>query len=297
MSDFESEYLDIKIDSKVATITFDRADKLNAFNVSMMYDFVKALDYCDGNDAVGAVVITGDGRAFCAGADISSGADGFADIENSDVVGPDGQINYGAEQVRDGGGHITLRMFDMKKPLIGAINGPAVGMGSTMLLPMDYRIASETAKFGFVFTRRGIVAESASSYFLPRLVGIAKATDWCLSGRVFDAHEALSGGLVSAVHSPDDLLGAAYAIAEDIVSNTAPVSVALTRQLLWKGLGWDHPMEAHRFESRGVFTRASSADAAEGVASFLEKRPPEFPMAPSRDMPDFYPWWDERTYS
>ena len=191
---------------------------------------------------------------------------------------------------------MTLRLFESLKPLIAAVNGPAVGVGATMTLPMDIRLASQTARFGFVFARRGIVPEAASSYFLPRVVGLPQALDWCLSGRVFDADEALRGGLVKAVHAPDQLLPAAHALAREIADNTAPVSVALVRQMMWRGLDMAHPMAAHRIDSRGILSRTASSDAAEGVAAFMEKRPAVFPDRVSQDMPDFFPWWDDEPY-
>ena len=208
-----------------------------------------------------------------------------------------GEVDWSHEGVRDGGGRVTLRIFECLKPVIGAINGPAVGIGVTMQLPMDIRIASENARFGFVFARRGIVPEACSSWFLPRLVGISQAMEWCATGRVFDAQEALRGGLVSKVVKAEELLPTAYAIAREIADNTAPVSVALTRQMMWRMLGADHPMEGHKIDSRAIYARGRQADAKEGVVSFLEKRPAAFPDKVSKDMPAFYPWWDERKYS
>lgn len=272
----------------VATVILSRPDKLNAFTPQMMRDILSVLDRTDADDAVRAVIFTGDGRAFCAGADLSSGAKGF--IEG------DGQVDPGSDAARDGGGRVTLRLFESLKPLIAAVNGPAVGVGATMTLPMDIRLASQTARFGFVFARRGIVPEAASSYFLPRVVGLPQALDWCLSGRVFDADEALRGGLVKAVHAPDQLLPAAHALAREIADNTAPVSVALVRQMIWRGLEMAHPMAAHRIDSRGILSRTASSDAAEGVAAFMEKRPAVFPDRVSQDMPDFFPWWDDEPY-
>jgi enoyl-CoA hydratase/carnithine racemase len=206
-------------------------------------------------------------------------------------------INWSDERVRDGGGRVTLEIFECLKPVIAAVNGPAVGIGATMQLAMDIRIASENARFGFVFSRRGIVPEAASSWFLPRIVGISQALAWCFSGKVFDAQEALRGGLVSEVVKPDDLLPRARAIAREIADNTAPVSVALIRQMMWKMLGADHPMEAHKIDSRGIYSRGASADVREGVTSFLEKRPAKFPQKVTADMPPYFPWWDERKYS
>lgn len=280
----------------VALITLSRPDKLNAFTPEMMRELIDALDHTDADDAVRAVIFTGEGRAYCAGADLSAGTRGFVDEGQQSLMNADGSVNYGSEAARDGGGLLTLRLFESKKPLIGAINGAAVGIGVTMTLPMDIRLASEAARFGFVFTRRGIVPEAASSYFLPRVVGVSKALEWCYSGRVFDAQEALDGGLVRSLHAPDDLLPAARAIAGEIVENTSAVSIALTRQMLWRGLGQSHPMEAHRLDSRAILSRTASADAAEGVASFLEKRSAAYPDKVSTDMPDFYPWWEDQPY-
>lgn len=285
-----------EVEDGVALITLSRPDKLNAFTPEMMREMIDALDRTDADDAVRAVIFTGEGRAYCAGADLSAGTRGFVDEGQQSLMNADGSVNYASEAARDGGGLLTLRLFESKKPLIGAINGAAVGIGVTMTLPMDIRLASETARFGFVFTRRGIVPEAASSWFLPRVVGVSKALEWCYSGRVFDAQEALDGGLVSSLHPPENLLPAARALAREIVENTSPVSVALTRQMLWRGLGQSHPMEAHRIDSRAILSRTASADAAEGVASFLEKRPAAYPDAVSKHMPDFYPWWDDQPY-
>ncbi len=247
------------------------------------------------------------GRAFCAGADLSAGAktfdyaardDGLSTREGAgNPVRADGTTDYGHEAVRDGGGRVTLRIFESLKPVIAAVNGAAVGVGVTMQLPMDIRIASTEAKFGFVFARRGIVPEACSSWFLPRIVGIAQAMEWCASGRIFGAEEALAGRLVSRVVAPEALMPAAQALAREIADNAAPVSVALTRQMLWRMLGADHPMEAHRVDSRAIWARGRQGDAREGVLSFLEKRAPHFPDRVSADMPDFYPWWQPRPYA
>jgi enoyl-CoA hydratase/carnithine racemase len=278
----------------VLTITLDRPDKLNAFTGRMMHELIAAFDRADADDDVRVVIVTGAGRGFCAGADLSAGGSTFDIAARGEEVGVAAD-EHGAN--RDGGGRVTLRIFASTKPVIAAINGPAVGVGVTMTLPMDIRLASESARFGFVFTRRGVVPEACSSWFLPRLVGIAQAQEWVLTGRVFDAQEALRGGLVRSVHPPDELLPAAQAIAREIVEGTAPVSVALSRQMLWRMLGADHPMEAHKVDSRGIVSRGASADAMEGVTSFLEKRPAAFPMRVSDGMPDFYPWWDEPEFS
>ena len=280
---------------KVAILTLNRPDKMNAFTGQMMLDVCAAFDQTDADDNVSVVIVTGAGRAFCAGADLSEGAKTFDYDNRSDRLdkGDAGSL----DRVRDSGGIMTLRLFNSLKPIIGAINGAAVGVGATMQLPMDIRIASYAAKFGFVFARRGIVPEACSSWFLPRIVGVSKALEWCYSGRVFDAQEALTGGLVRSLHAPEDLLPAAQALAREIADNTAPVSIALTRQMMWRMLGADHPMAAHKIDSRGVYARGQSSDAKEGVMSFLEKRPPVFANSVSQDMPNFYPWWDDPSFS
>ena len=267
----------------IAIITLHRPDHLNAVNPTMIRELIAAFDEVDADDAVRAVVVTGAGRAFCAGADLSGGGKTFDNPASGRTPDP-------AEH-RDGGGQVTLRMFDLKKPVIGAINGPAVGFGVTFTLPMDVRIASSAARFGFVFARRGVVPEAASTWFLPRLVGIAQAAEWVYTGRVFAADEARAGGLVSRVVAPDRLLPEAYALAREIADNTSPISVALARQMMWKLLGAAHPIEAHALDSLGMFHTGRSADAYEGVRSFLEKRPAKFTGRPSQDMPPFYPWW------
>ena len=255
----------------------------------MMYELIDAFDHVDADDDVRAVIVTGAGRGFCAGADLStSGGETFSS------GGSDIQTNAGVP--RDGGGMVSLRIFDCTKPVIGAINGASVGVGVTMTLPMDFRLASEHAQFGFVFARRGIVPEACSSYFLPRLVGISQATEWCYTGRVFPADEARAGGLVRSVHGADELLPAARAIAQEIAQNTAPVSVALSRQMLWRMLGANHPMEAHRVDSRGILTRGTSDDAREGVMSFLEKRQPNYPVKVSDGLPQIFPGWADPSF-
>ena len=287
----------------IATITLNRPEKLNAFTATMMHELIAAFDEVDADDEVRAVVVTGAGRAFCAGADLSQGAATFDYDKRTDghregsPVREDGSIDYSHDAVRDGGGRVTLRIFQCLKPVIGAINGPAVGIGVTMQLAMDIRIASEAARFGFVFARRGIVPEAASSWFLPRIVGIAQALEWCFSGRVFPAAEALAGGLVSHVVPAEDLLDTAYGLADEIAANTAPVSVAMTRQMMWRMLGAASPMDAHKLDSRAIYSRGRSGDAKEGVMSFIEKRPAVFPDKVSDAMPDFFPWWDEPTYA
>ena len=278
------------VEDGIATITLNRPDKMNAFTVKMRDELVSLFDETDSDDAVRAVIITGAGRAFCAGADLSSGGKTFDYASRSDAAREAMRVG---DVYRDGGGVTTLRIFKSLKPVIGAINGAAVGIGVTMQLPMDIRLASTDARFGFVFARRGIVPEAASSWFLSRVVGMQTALEWCYTGRVFNAQEALERGLVRSLHAPADLLPAARALAREIADNTAPVSVALTRQMLWRMAGADHPMQAHRIDSRAIQARGQSADAREGVSSFLEKRQPVYPDKVSRDMPAFFPWWDE----
>ncbi len=292
-----------EVEEKILTLTLNRPEKMNAFTGKMMLEMIDAFDQADADDNVRAIIVTGEGKAFCAGADLSAGAKTF-DYEKRDdrpdkagsAATQSGEIDWSHPSVRDGGGRLALRIYECMKPVIGAINGAAVGVGVTMQLPMDIRLASDKARFGLVFARRGIVPEACSSWFLPRVVGVSQALEWIYSGRVFDAAEALRGGLVRDVLAPDELLPAARAIAREIVENTAPVSIALSRQLIWRMAGADHPMEAHKVDSRSIFSRGASADAKEGVMSFLEKRPAVFPCKVSQDMPVFYPWWDERDY-
>ena len=277
--------IDYSVADHIATITLNRPDKLNAFTGVMMKELIAAFDQADADDDVRVVIVTGAGRGFCAGADLSAGGDTF----NDGSLSTDATTKFR----RDGGGTVTLRIFAMHKPVIGAINGPAVGIGATMTLPMDFRLASDAAKIGFVFTRRGIVPEACSSWFLPRLVGIAQAQEWVMTGRVFGADEALAGGLVRSVHPAGELLDAARTLAKEIIDNTAPVSVALARQMMWRMLGASHPMEAHRVDSRGIQIRGRSNDVKEGVMSFLEKRPAKFVDRVSSDVPDIFPGWSE----
>ena len=292
------ETITYEVSEQILTITLNRPDKLNAFNATMMRELIEAFDAADADDDVRAIIVTGAGRAFCAGADLSSGADTFdRDARRGPVKRlPDGRVDYSDPNARDGGGQVTLRIFKCLKPVISAVNGPAVGIGATMLLAMDIRIASENAKFGFVFSQRGIVPEAASSWFLPRIVGISQALEWCFTGRVFPAQEALAGRLVSRVVLPDELLTTARGLAREIASKTSAVSVALIRQMMWRLSGTDDPMEAHKVDSRGIYSRGRSGDVREGVMSFLEKRPANFKDKVSSDMPDFFPWWDEREY-
>ncbi|VIO71666.1 crotonase/enoyl-CoA hydratase family protein [Bradyrhizobium ivorense] len=292
------ETIKYSVAEQILTITLNRPDKLNAFNATMQQELIDAFDCADKDDEIRAIIVTGEGRAFCAGADLSSGANTFdRDARRGPAKRlPDGKVDYSDPKVRDGGGQVTLRIFKSLKPVIAAVNGPAVGIGVTMQLAMDVRIASEAARFGFVFSQRGIVQEAASSWFLPRIVGIAQALEWCYTGSIFPAQEALTGRLVSKVVPPDQLLPTARALALDIAAKTAPVSIALVRQMMWRMLGADDPMEAHKIESRGLYTRGRSQDVKEGVMAFLEKRPALFKDKISSDMPDYFPWWEERAY-
>jgi enoyl-CoA hydratase/carnithine racemase len=280
------QHITYEVDGKIALITLNRPDNLNAWTVTMMNELIQALDIADKDDTVRAIIVTGAGRAFCAGADLS--AKKFSDSqEDSDKP----------EVHRDTAGQATLKMFDIKKPIIAAINGPAVGVGITMTLAMDVRIASDDiAKMGFVFNRRGILPEGCSTYFLPRIVGISLASELILTGRLFSSREALEMGIVSRVVAPHKLMATAREVAGEIADNTSAISTALARQMLWKGLGQDHPMASHILESKGLSYMFTSEDCKEGVMSFLEKRSPEFKMKPSQGMPDFYPWWEERPF-
>jgi enoyl-CoA hydratase/carnithine racemase len=274
------------VEDHILTITLNRPDKLNAFTGRMMVEVIDAIDRADADDDVRAVIFTGAGRAYCAGADLSAGSGTFDARDRS--------ADVGIENQRDGGGRVTLRLFDCKKPLIAAINGPAVGVGVTMTLPMDIRLASESARFGFVFARRGICLEAASSWFLPRVVGVSQALEWAYTGRVFDAKEALAGRLVRSLPRPA-LLPAAHALAREIADNTSAVSVALARQMLWRMLGADHPMVAHQIDSQAIYAMGRSPDAYEGVQSFLEAA--RAAMKVSSEMPTFFPWWKKRAFS
>ena len=271
------EQIRYEVADRVLTITLNRPDRLNAFTETMMNELIAAFDASDADDDVRAVVVTGAGRGFCAGADLGRGGETFdwRDVQAAGEGVP-----------RDTGGIVSLRLFECVKPVIAAINGPAVGVGITMTLPMDVRLAAEGTKIGFVFARRGIVPEACSSWFLPRLVGISQAIEWAATGRVFDAAEAERGGLVGSVHMPGELLAAANELAREIADNAAPVSVALARKLMWRGLGAAHPMAAHRADSRAMFARGQSADASEGVTSFLEKRAASFSDRVSDGLPD-----------
>lgn len=282
------EHIELEIADGIATIWMNRPDKMNAFTELMRYEIIDALDHTDADDDVRAVIFTGRGRAFCAGADLSSGEGTFS-RGGSDIMGRNGVP-------RDGGGTVSLRIYESKKPVIGAINGAAVGVGVTMTLPMDIRLASTAAKFGFVFSRRGIVPEAASSWFLPRLVGISQAMEWVASGEVFPAEEAMAGGLVRSVHEPDDLLPAAYALARKLTESSSAVSIAVARKMMWRMLGADHPMAAHKVDSRGILERGRSEDVKEGINSFFEKRAPQFPDKVSDGLGTIFSDWDDPTY-
>jgi len=283
----EFEQIRYEVADGVLTITLDRPDRLNAFTPTMARELIAAFDAADADDDVRAVIVTGAGRGFCAGADLEAGGQTF-DYRARGVED---------EVPRDGGGQVVLRIFSSTKFVIGAINGPAVGVGATMTLPMDVRLAADGAKIGFVFSRRGIVPEACSSWFLPRIVGISQAMEWAATGRVFLAEEALAGGLVRSLHPGDELLDAARALAREVADNAAPVSVALARRLMWTGLGLSHPMEAHRADSRAMLSRGQSEDVREGVTSFLEKRPPSFPDRVSDGLPDVFPWLQQPEFS
>jgi enoyl-CoA hydratase/carnithine racemase len=275
----------------VMTVTLNRPDRLNAWTATMGRELIEAFDRADADDEVRAIIVTGAGRGFCAGADLAAGGETFdytARAQEASLLS-----ESGTQVPRDNGGQFTLRIFSCTKPVIGAINGPAVGVGATMTLPMDVRLAADDARIGFVFTRRGIVPEACSSWFLPRVVGISRAMEWVATGRVFSAQEGLDAGLLRSLHSADELLGAARALAHEIAENTAPVSVALARQLMWRMLGAEHPMIAHRADSRGMLARGQSADAAEGVTAFLEKRPASFPDRVSDGLPEIFPDFSE----
>ena len=281
------EQIIAEVSDGVMTITLNRPDRLNAWTAKMADELIAAFDRADQDDDVRAVIMTGAGRGYCAGADLEKGGETF-----------DARARGHAADAlpRDNGGQFTLRIFNSTKPVIGAINGPAVGVGATMTLPMDVRLASENARFGFVFVRRGIVPEAASSWFLPRVVGISRAMEWVATGRVFSAREALAGGLVRSVHAPDELLPAARELAREIADNASPVSVALARRMMWRMLGAPHPMNAHCVDSRAMLARGQSADVVEGVTSFLEKRPPRFTDKVSDGLPDVFPGWEEPVF-
>ena len=270
----------------IAVLFLNRPNKLNAFTFSMMEEIISALDSLEADDSVHAVIITGKGRAFCAGADLSSGQDTFNPSFDDFAV-------QESDFRRDSGGILTLRMYKFLKPIVMACNGPAVGIGASMQLAADIRLASDQARFGFVFNNRGIVPDACSSWFLPKIVGISRALELTYSGRIIDAQEALQLNLVSSIHDSENLLSNAVDIAKKMVQNSAPVSISLTRQMLWRSLESSGPYDAHVIESKAIDSRGASEDAKEGVSSFLEKRPAEFKNKVSSDMPEFFPWWED----
>jgi len=278
-----------EVSNRILTITLNRPERLNVFSPVICQELADAFGRADADDDVRVVIVTGAGRAFCAGADLDPKSGLF------ERYSAERHVDF--EAYRDLAGLITLQIYDLKKPVIAAINGPAVGVGITMTLAMDIRLASENARIGFVFTRRGVVAEGASTWFLPRIVGMSKAAEWFLTGRVFGAQEALAHGLLTEVLPSDALIPRAREIASEIAQNTSAISVALCRQLLWKMLGADHPMEAHELDSKAFRWSLQQLDAREGIMSFLEKRPPNFTMKPGTDMPGFYPWWSDRPFT
>ena len=285
MKNLETVRTEVRENSLI--IYLSREERMNAFTLTMQQEIVKVLDDAEENDDIKAIIFTGDGKAYCAGADLSSGGDTFDNRKGRERTN---------DVVRDSGGLLTLRLFKCKKPLIAAVNGAAVGIGATMLLPMDTRICSDQARFGFVFAKRGIVPEAASSWFLPRLIGIDKALELCYTGKVISADEAKEIRLVSEILNQDKLIERALEIAKEFTAESSQISIALTRQMMWRMLGADDPMEAHKIDSRAVFELGQSGEAIEGVNSFLEKRPPSFPGKVSKDMPSFFPWWDEKEF-
>ena len=285
MKNLETVRTEVRENSLI--IYLSREERMNAFTLTMQQEIVKVLDDAEENDDIKAIIFTGDGKAYCAGADLSSGGDTFDNRKGREKTN---------DVVRDSGGLLTLRLFKCKKPLIAAVNGAAVGIGATMLLPMDTRICSDQARFGFVFAKRGIVPEAASSWFLPRLIGINKALELCYTGKVISAEEAKEIKLVSEILNQDKLIERALEIAKEFTAESSQISIALTRQMMWRMLGADDPMEAHKIDSRAVFELGQSGEAIEGVNSFLEKRPPSFPGKVSKDMPSFFPWWDEKEF-
>ena len=285
MKNLETVRTEVRENSLI--IYLSREERMNAFTLTMQQEIVKVLDDAEENDDIKAIIFTGDGKAYCAGADLSSGGDTFDNRKGREKTN---------DVVRDSGGLLTLRLFKCKKPLIAAVNGAAVGIGATMLLPMDTRICSDQARFGFVFAKRGIVPEAASSWFLPRLIGINKALELCYTGKIISAEEAKEVRLVSEILNQDKLIDRALEIAKEFTAESSQISIALTRQMMWRMLGADDPMEAHKIDSRAVFELGQSGEAIEGVNSFLEKRPPSFPGKVSKDMPSFFPWWDEKEF-
>lgn len=287
----EYNTIDYSVNDQILTLTLNRPDQMNSFTLEMHEELVHAFNRASDDDAVSAIVVTGAGRAFCAGMDLSVEGNVFGLDEDRKPTLADMENNEEIKGVSDTGGRVTLSIFECKKPVIGAVNGAAVGIGATMLAAMDIRIASEKAKIGFVFEKIGITPEACSTWFLPRIVGISQALEWVYSGDIFDGQEAKDKGFVRSVHSPETLLEDAYALARKF-TNKSQVSVALARQMMWRLSAAPHPRDAHNVDSLAIFYQ-STTDGKEGVASFLEKRDPEFKSKASTDMPEFYPWWDK----
>jgi enoyl-CoA hydratase/carnithine racemase len=285
------ETLLYRIEDRVLTITLNRPERMNAFTRRMADELIDAFDKADADDAIGVVIVTGAGRAFCAGADLEAGGETWE--KHSEYIAAQSSAQ---RYVGDGGGQLTRRIYDFNKPVIAAINGPAVGVGLTMTLAMDMRLAAPNQKMGFVFAGRGIVPEACSTWFLPRIVGVSKALEWCYSARVFRSEEALAAGLLRSIHTPDELLPAARALAREIIENASAVSVALIRQMMWRMLGAPHPIDAHELDTAALARLGKSADANEGITAFLEKRPARFTDRVSKDLPDFFPWWSDREF-
>ncbi|MBU4565353.1 MAG: enoyl-CoA hydratase/isomerase family protein [Desulfarculus sp.] len=275
-----------QVKDQVALITLNRPERLNAYTPQMRLELIHLLGQADQDDQVRAVVVTGAGRAFCAGMDLAAGGDTF-NFKAKDPAPPS------LAEHRDGGGRVALAAFKCRKPVIAAMNGAAVGVGITMTLAMDMRVAAEDAKMGLVFTRRGLVPEACSTWFLTRLVGAGKALELACTGRVFRAKDQAGTGLFNYILPADQVLPKALELAQEIAANTSATSVALAKAMLWHGLAEPDPQSVHLLDSKAMFWTGGQKDAAEGIQSFLEKRPPEFKMSPTKDMPDFYPWWKE----
>jgi enoyl-CoA hydratase/carnithine racemase len=275
-----------EIEERILTITLNRPEQLNSFNGAMLNDLLKAFDLADADDEVGAIILTGAGRGFCAGADLSSGTETWEGHEE----------NLATSKRGDGGGEATRRIYECLKPVIVAFNGPAVGVGLTMTLSADVRIAAPNIKMGFVFAARGIIPEGCSSYFLPRLVGISKALEWCYSARIFRSEEALEAGMLRSIHEPDELIPAARKLAKEFITGSSSVSNAVLRHMMWRMLGASDPIEAHRIDTAGINALGTSADAKEGITAFLEKREANFPGKVSKDLPEFFPWWEKEEF-
>jgi enoyl-CoA hydratase/carnithine racemase len=284
------EHITYQVADRILTLTLNRPDRMNACTVQMYEELIAAFDRADADDDVKAIIVTGAGKAFCAGADLERGADTWG--ANSKLTDMSKQERY----IGNGGGRIVRRMFDCHKPIIGAINGAAVGVGITMTLPMDIRLAVKGAKIGFVFASRGIVPEACSSWFLPRIVGISKALEWCYSAKIFRTEEGLAAGLFRSLHEADELLPAARALAKEFVDNSSAVSMTLTRHMMWRMLGASHPLEAHEVDTAAMNALGQSSDAKEGITAFLEKRPASFKDKVTQQLPKFFPWWKDRAF-